>query len=119
MTMLLRLRYMDTEIEGRFGILEPIRWPFRYSLDDSVAVSVFSGRFGGRFGTVLLITEKDRKGPKRTEKGRKGPKRAEKDRKEPKRTKNNLIKRAEKNWIDPKRTIIETKIWIIFTQELI
>ena len=43
---------MDTEIEGRFGILEPIRWPFRYSLDDSVAVSVFSGRFGGRFGIL-------------------------------------------------------------------
>ena len=34
-------------------------------------------------------------------------------------TKKNWIKRAEKNWIDPKRTIIETKIWIIFTQELI
>ena len=30
---------------------------------------------------VLLITEKDRKEPKRTEKGRKGPKRAKKDRK--------------------------------------
>ena len=43
---------MDTEIEGRFGILEPIRWPFRYSLDDSVAVSVCSGRFGGRFGIL-------------------------------------------------------------------
>ena len=52
MTMLLRLRYMDTEIEGRFGILEPIRWPFRYSLADSVVVSVFSGRFGGRFGIL-------------------------------------------------------------------
>ena len=43
---------MDTEIEGRFCILEPIRWPFWYSLDDSVAVSVFSGRFGGRFGIL-------------------------------------------------------------------
>ena len=30
----------------RFGILEPIRWPFRYSLADSVAASVFSVRFG-------------------------------------------------------------------------
>ena len=58
---------------------------------------------------VLLITEKDRKEPKRTEKGRKGPKRAEKDQKE-------LDKKSRKG---PKRTIIETKIWIIFTQELI
>ena len=46
---------MDTEIEGRFGILEPIRWPFRYSLDNSVAVSVFSGRFGGHFGILGSI----------------------------------------------------------------
>ena len=46
---------MDTEIEGRFGILEPIRWPFRYSRADSVAVSVFSGRFGGRFGFLWPI----------------------------------------------------------------
>ena len=59
--------HLNTEIEGRFGILEPIRslggrsgilwtirWPFRYlfsgqfggSLADSVAVSVFSVRFG-------------------------------------------------------------------------
>ena len=46
---------MDTEIEGRFGILEPIRWPFWYSRADSVAVSVFSGRFGGRFGILRPI----------------------------------------------------------------
>ena len=66
---------------------------------------------------VLLITEKSRKGPKKAEKSRKGPKRAEKDQKE-------LDKKSRKGpkrtgYIDPKRTIIETKIWIIFTQELI
>ena len=38
--------HLNTEIEGRFGIPEPIRWPFRYSLADSVAASVFSVRFG-------------------------------------------------------------------------
>ena len=37
---------LNTEIEGRFGILWPTQWPFRYSLADSVAVSVFSVRFG-------------------------------------------------------------------------
>ena len=37
---------------GRFGILGPIRWPFRYSRADSMAVSVLSGRFGGRFGIL-------------------------------------------------------------------
>ena len=62
-------------------------------------------------------TEKDRKRPKRAEKDRKRPKRAEKDQKE-------LDKKSRKGpkrtgYIDPKRTIIETKIWIIFTQELI
>ena len=58
---------------------------------------------------VLLITEKDRKEPKRAEKDRKEPKRTKKDQKE-------LDKKSRKG---PKRTIIETKIWIIFTQELI
>ena len=58
-----------------------------------------------------------RKEPKRAEKDRKRPKRAEKDQKE-------LDKKSRKGpkrtgYIDPKRTIIETKIWIIFTQELI
>ena len=67
--------------------------------------------------SVLLITEKGRKGPKKAEKSRKGPKKAEKDQKE-------LDKKSRKGpkrtgYIDPKRTIIETKIWIIFTQELI
>ena len=61
--------------------------------------------------------EKDRKEPKRAEKDRKRPKRAEKDQKE-------LDKKSRKGpkrtgYIDPKRTIIETKIWIIFTKELI
>ena len=43
---------MDTEIEGRFDILEAIRWPIRYSRGDSVDDSVFSSRFGGRFGNL-------------------------------------------------------------------
>ena len=46
---------MDTEIEGRFGIFEPIRWPIRYSQADSLADSVFSSRFGGCFGILGLI----------------------------------------------------------------
>ena len=37
--------HLNTGIEGRFGILGPIRFPFRYSLADSVAVSVYSVRF--------------------------------------------------------------------------
>ena len=28
--------HLNTEIEGRFGILEPIRWPLWYSRSDSV-----------------------------------------------------------------------------------
>ena len=69
------------------------------------------------FKPVLLITEKSRKGPKRTEQGRKEPKRAEKGRKRPKRAEKDqkeLDKKSRKGpkrtgYIDPKKTIIETK----------
>ena len=57
---------LNTEIEGRFGVLEPIRWPFQYSLDDSVVgfrysladlVAVFGILGPIRFSYAPLVTK--------------------------------------------------------------
>ena len=64
----------------------------------TLCVKLFFVNYTFLHSRVLLITEKDRKEPKRTEKDRKEPKRTEKSRKEPKRTKKNWIKSAEKNY---------------------
>ena len=87
-------------------MVDRIRWdtvsylPFYYVFFQFLLLTIFNLQ-------ANILTTKDILS--NLEKDRKRPKRAEKDQKE-------LDKKSRKG---PKRTIIETKIWIIFTQELI
>ena len=68
----------------------------RHSCCQALTIVCFNSATDAKL-SVGIITEKDRRGPKRTEKDRKGPKRTEKDRKGGPRS-------TEKDRKGPKRT---------------